>query len=116
MELLLAHSLLVKRKQAELALTLTAENHLEVRDAISSLNGLQGRYQRLDSEGVARAREIDTLRKRLRRMPGPDSGPLHSQLQELCAEHKLQKLISRCNLLRKDMRQSLRPGGQVSSS
>lgn len=38
-----------------------------------------------------------------------------SQLEELRAEHKLQKLISHCHLLRKDMRQSLREGGRVVS-
>ena len=116
LDLLLKNGLLVKRKQAELALSLTAENHLEIRDAISSLKGLQARYQRLDSQGVARAREINTLRDKLRSMSGPDHAELLSQLEQLCAEHKLQKLISRCNLLRKDIRQCLRLGGEVFSS
>ena len=116
LQLLLAHGLLVKRKQAELALSLTAENHRQIRDAISSLNGLQGRYQRLDTDGVARAREIQTVQKRLQRLDGPEHAALLSQLQELRAEHKLQKLISQCHLLRKDMRQSLRQGGEVISA
>ena len=115
LELLLAHGLLVKHKQANLALSLSAKNHLDIRDTISSLNGLQGRYKRLDSDGIDRAREIERLRKRLYRLTGPERAALHSQLEELRAEHKLQKLISRCDLLRKDMRQSLRHGGEVVS-
>ena len=115
LELLLAHGLLVKQKQANLALSLSAENHLQIRDAISSLNGLQGRYKRLDSEGIARAREIQRLQNRLRYLSGPERGSMLSKLGELRAEHNLQKLISRCDLLRKDMRQSLREGGQVVS-
>ena len=115
LELLLANGLLVKRKQAELALTLTADNHLHIRDTISSLNGLQGRYKRLDSAGIARAREIQRLQKRLRYISGPERPTMLSQLNERRAAHNLQKLISRCDLLRKDMRQSLRQGGQVVS-
>ena len=115
LELLLEHGLLVKREQAELALSLTAENHLQIRDAISSLSGLQGRYQRLDSAGVARARDIKRLQARVRRLAGPERARVLSQLDELLAEHKLQKLISQCDLLRTDMRQCLRQGGQVVS-
>ena len=115
MKLLLAHGLLVKRSQAELALTLSAENHLQVRETISTLNGLQGRYKRLDSAGIARAGEIQRLQKRLCYISGPERPTMLSQLEELRAEHKLQKLISHCHLLRKDMRQSLREGGRVVS-
>ena len=115
LELLLAHGLLVKQKQANLALSLSAENHLQIRDAISSLNGLQGRYKRLDSDCIARAREIQRLQNRLRYLSGPEHASLFSQIEELRAEHKLQKLISLCDLLRKDMRQSLRHGGEVVS-
>ena len=116
LELLLANGLIVKREQAELALSLTAENHLRIRDAISSLNGLQGRYQRLDSAGVARAREIQRLQSRLRYFSAPERGSMLSKLEELRAEHNLQKLISRCDLLRRDMRRSLREGGRVVSA
>ena len=115
LQLLLAHGLLVKRKQAQLALSLSVENHQQIRDAISALNGLQGRYQRLDSAGITRAREIQTLQKRLRYISGPERATMLSHLENLRAEHNLQKLISRCDLLRKDMRQSLREGGQVVS-
>ena len=113
LKLLLANGLLVKPKQAELALSLTAENHLQIRDAISSLSGLQGRYQRLDSAGVARAQEIQRLQRRLYRLTGPEHASLLSHLDHLRAEHNLQNLISRCDLLRKDMRRSLRQGGRV---
>ena len=115
LERLLANGLLLKQQQAELALTLTAHNYLQIRDAISSLNGLQGRYKRLDSAGVARAREIRRVQKRLPRLPGPEYCTMLSQLDELRAEHSLQKLITRGSLVRKDMRQSLRQGGQVVS-
>ena len=115
LELLLENGLIVKRKQAELALTLSAENHLEIREAISALSGLQGRYQRLDSAGVARAREINRLQARVRQLAGPERARVLSQLDELRDEHKLQKLISQCDLRRKDLRQSLRQGGQVVS-
>ena len=116
LELLLANGLRVKRKQAELALSLTAENHFQIRDAISSLSGLQGRYQRLDADGITRAREIHRLQQRVRRVSGPEHTSLLTQIEELRAEHHLQKLISRCDLLRKDMRQSLRQGGWVLST
>ena len=113
LKLLLANGLLVKRKQAELALSLTVENHLHIRDTISSLGGLQGRYKRLDSAGVARTREIRRVQDRLRHISGPERPTMLSQVDELRAEHNLQKLISRSDLLRKDMRQSLRQGGRV---
>ena len=116
LELLLANGLLVKRQQATLALSLSAENHLHVREAISSLNGLQSQYQRLDKAGIARAQEINRLQKKLCRLAGPEHGRMLSQIEELRAEHKLQKLISRCDLLRKDVRESLREGGAVVSS
>lgn len=48
---LLAHGLSVKSRQADLALTLTQRNHMEIRDAVSSLGGRQGRYRRLDHDG-----------------------------------------------------------------
>ena len=116
LEQLHANGLLVKRKQAELALSLAAENHLQIRDAIPSLKGLQGGYQRLDFAGVTRAQEIKRLQTRLRQLAGPERASLLSQLDHLRAEHNLQKLISRCDLLRKDMRRSLRQGGRVVSA
>ena len=115
LELLIANGLLVKGKQAELDPKLHVENHLRIRDAISSLKGLQGRYTRLDKDDIARAREIQSLRMRLRYISAPEQAALLSQIEKLRAEHNLQKLITRCSLLRKDLRQSLRQGGQVVS-
>ena len=115
LELLLSNGLLVKRQQAELALSLTAANHLQIRDAISSLNGLQGRYQRLDADGIARAAEIRKLRGRLRHRAslGLECASMQCQLEELCSRHAMKNIIARCKLLRNDMRQALRKGGQV---
>ena len=65
LERLLANGLRVRRQQAELALSLSADNHLQIRDAISALNGWQTLFQRLDKEGVARSTEIQRLQARL---------------------------------------------------
>ena len=115
LERLLENGLLVKRPQAELALNLSSENHLEIRDAISALNGWQKRYQRLDKEGVARSTEIRRLQARVHYhvASGLEYAYLQRQLGELRSAHALQKIISRCNLLRKHLRQALREGGQV---
>ena len=112
---LLENGLLVKRPQAELALNLSAENHLEIRDAISALNGWQMRYQRLDKEGIARSTEIQRLQRRMRRRvpSGVEYSSLQHQLGDLRSAHALQNIISHCNLLRKHMRGALREGGQV---
>ena len=114
LELLLLHGLRVKREQAELALALTPENHLQTRDAISALNGWQGRYRRLDRDGIARTAEIQKLQKRLYHQEGLEYTSLQHQLDHLRSEHALQKLISRCNMLRKDLRKAFRQGGQLS--
>ena len=115
LELLLENGLLVKQQQAELALSLTGENHLDVRGAISALNGLQGRYQRLDTDGIGRARQIQSLQWRVRYISGQEHAAMLSRIEELRAAHKLKTLISRSQLLRRDMRRSMREGGQVVS-
>ena len=117
LELLLANGLLVKRQQANLALAVSAENHLQIRDAVSRLNGWQQRYHRLDSAGIARAREISRLGAKLRRMAsGLEYASLQCELDKLRSAHALQGIIGRCNLLRKDMRKALRDGGQVTQT
>lgn len=114
LELLLANGLLVKRKQVELALGLTPQNHLWTPDAIFRLNGWQKRYRRLDKGGVTRAANIQKLQARLHHHTGSAlGGPLQSQLATLQSEHAWRNLVSRCTLLRKDLRQALREGGQV---
>ena len=115
LELLLEYGLLVKRQQAELALSLAAENHLQIRDTISSLNGLQSRYKRLDTHGIARAREIQRLQRRLRYSSGQEHANMLSRVEELRVEHHLKTLISQCHLLGRDLRLSLREGGEVIS-
>ena len=111
---LLAHGLIGKRRQAELALTLTQRNHMEIRDAVSSLGGRQGRYRRLDHEGSARAQGIHTLQRQLRVTTAIERrSSLLSEIAQLQEEHALQKLISHCRLLRSDLRQRLADGGKV---
>lgn len=114
LKLLLANGLCMKARQARLALNLTTHNHLEVREAVSSLSGLQKCYNFLDSEGVARAKEINRLQQRVRqakRIPGGEKASLQHQLNVLQKEHKLQNLISECDLRRKDICAALREGG-----
>ena len=111
---LLVSGLLVKAEQAQLAIALTTERHLEVREAIMMLNGNQNRYNCLDSAGVVRAKKMERLRAKIRRREVPSAGEndaLQRELEELREEHKLKTLISQCILLRKDIRRALREGG-----
>lgn len=111
---LLAHGLSVKRRQAELALTLTQRNHMEIRDAVSSFGGRQGRYRRLDRDGSSRAQTIHALQTQLRLTTASERrSSLVSEIAQLQEEHALQKLISHCRLLRSDLRQRLADGGKV---
>ena len=61
---LLEGGLLLKRAQAELALSHTSTNGLEIRAKLQELKGNQGRFLRRDSEGTARAIEISSLQHR----------------------------------------------------
>ena len=111
---LLANGLAVKAKQAQLALDLTTENHLDIREAIMSLNGLQKRYDCLDGEGVARAMEIGRLQARIQHCNETyeeEHDALQRELDELQERHKLKSQISQCNLLRKGIQRALREGG-----
>ena len=114
LKLLRANGLRVKARQAQLALSLTTENHLETREAISSLAGLQMRYHFLDHEGAARAKKIQRLQVRLsclRKASGEEHESLQRELDHLQKTHKLQNLVSECQLRRKDIRRALREGG-----
>ena len=64
---LLDHGLLVKQKQAKLALSLNAANHKKVREAMIQLNGWKNRYIRLDEEGVRRTKELESLQRKMRK-------------------------------------------------
>ena len=111
---LLTHGLQVKAQQARLALTLTTQNHLEIRKAIAALKGNQNRYNRLDSQGIARSKQINRLQARIHRcdpFSEEENDALRRELHELQKEHKLKNTKSQCILLRKDTRKALREGG-----
>ena len=114
LENMLAHGLSVKRRSAELALSLNVQNHLETRQAISELGGRQSRYARLDQEGALRAQRIHKLQIRLNYASCEKMrANLGQDIQRLREEHALQKLISQCRLLRSDIRRRLFDGGIV---
>ena len=111
---LLDHGLLVKQKQAQLALCLNAANHKKVREAVMELNGWQAKYDRLDEEGVCRAKELESLRAKMRRSScAKEQELLQGEIQELREEHMFQKLVSKCHLMRKDIRKMLSEGAFV---
>ena len=115
LEYLLNSGVRVKRKQAELALSLHSDNYKEVRQAMFQFKGWQGRYRRLDDEGMKRSKEIIRLQ---RRMAGGKSNEqlalLNCELQRLREEHALQRVMSKCRSLRADIRKSLSQGACVS--
>ena len=113
LEQMLRNGLMVKRGQARLAMTLTKQNHVKIREGISSLNGRQGRSRRLNEDGLLRAKEIKRLQDKMNSASGQNRRSLQRELDELQADHAVQNMMSRCRLLRKDMRQALSQGGQV---
>ena len=111
---LLDHGLLVKQKQAQLALSLNAANHKKVREAVMELNGWQKKYNRLDEEGVCRAKELKSLRAKMHTSScTKEQELLQGEIQELREEHMFQKLVTKCHLMRKDMRKLLGEGAFV---
>ena len=111
---LLDSGLCIKKKQVELALSLTADNHKQVREAISELNGYQTRYQRLDDKGVERAKEIIRVGQQLRNASSEQKlEMLRVKLEGLREEHALQNSITKCCRLRRHIRESLQDGGVV---
>lgn len=114
LELLLQGGLLVKQEQAKLALTLTAANHVQVREAMSKLKGYQSRYCRLDEAGMDRATEIQKLCRRLRSSTSQQiKSQMEEELQAMRQEHLRQNLICKAQALRADIRQLLREGAIV---
>ena len=100
--------------QAELGLTISRDNYKEVRQAIAGLNGWQARYRRLDEAGIERAKEIQTLQIRSYRTSCPQKLELlKDRVRDLQKEHVFQNLVSKCRLLRKDIRKALREGALV---
>ena len=115
LEYLLNSGLRVKKQQSELALSLHSNNYKEVRQAMFQFKGWQGRYSRLDDEGMKRSKEIRRLQEKLRRGQTKEQSPLLSrELQHLQEEHALQRMMSKCRSLRVDMRKSLSQGACVS--
>ena len=111
---LLDHGLLVKQKQAQLALSLNATNHKKVRQAVMELNGWQNKYNRLDEEGLIRAKELKSLWDKMHRSScTKEQELLQCEIQELREEHMFQKLVTKCHLMRKDMRKLLGEGAFV---
>lgn len=114
LELLLENGLLVKKEQAELALTLTAGNHKQVREAMSKLKGHQNRYRRLDEAGMDRAKQIILRSGQLQRTTCPvDSKQREEELQALRQEHIRLNLICKANTIRGDIRRHLREGATI---
>ena len=111
---LLDHGLLLKKKQAQLALSLNTANHRQVREAVMNLNGWQKKYNRLDAEGLIRAKELQSLQiKSSRSTCLKEQELLQDTVQVLREEHVFQKLVSKCHLMRKDIRKMLSEGAFV---
>ena len=110
---LLDHGLLVKQKQAKLALSLNAANHKKVREAMMELNGWQKRYNRLDEKGVRRAKELESLQAKMRTSSTKEQELLQDTIQVLREQHVFQKLVSKCHLMRRDIRKMLSEGAFV---
>ena len=111
---LLDHGLLVKQKQAQLALSLNVANHKKVREAVMELNGWQKKYNRLDEEGLSRAKELQALqRKSSRSTCLKEQELLQDTIRVLREEHMFQKLVTKCHLMRKDIRKLLGKGAFV---
>lgn len=79
-----------------------------------NLNGWQNKYSRLDEEGVCRAKELRSLRDKMHRSScTKEQELLQCEIQELREEHMFQKLVSKCHLMRKDIRKLLGEGAFV---
>lgn len=111
---LLMNGLDVKKEQAQLALTLTATNHVQLREQLSKLKGHQGRYQRLDEAGVNRAKEIHKMRNKLGRSSSQQAKvKMEEELQALVHEHSREKLLCKARMLKLDNRKLLREGATI---
>ncbi|CAK9077899.1 unnamed protein product [Durusdinium trenchii] len=109
---LLDAGLEVKQRQAALALSLTFDNHKQVRDKVLALNGLQNKNDILDDAGIERAKEIKSLYEKCRRASSQQEWELlQAKLEALREEHELEKLITKCVRLRGSIRHSLQMDG-----
>ena len=104
----------VKKEQAQLALTLTATNHVQLREQLSKLKGHQRRYQRLDEAGMGRAKEILKMRYKLRKPSSQQAREkMEEELQALLHEHSREKLLCKARMLKLDIRKLLRAGAKI---
>ena len=111
---LLMNGLDVKKEQAQLALTLTATNHVQLREQLSKLKGHQARYRRLDEAGMNRAKEIMNLRTRLRQTSSKQAkAKMEEELEVLLKEHSREKLLCKARMLKRDIRKLLREGATI---
>ncbi|CAE8582627.1 unnamed protein product [Polarella glacialis] len=109
---MLSSGLVVKRQEAQVALTLDKINHLEVREGLAKLSGNQSCYLRLDGAGVLRATNIKRAAIQLTQLPfaSPKASFLQRQLQDLRQEHRHQHLVLKASVLRQDIRSLLKQG------
>ena len=122
LEQLLTHGLSCKRLQAQLCLDLKRDNHSDVCEAVSQLNGQQSFYSRLDEAGIERAKAIHKLQIKLSSLRQRHSKEkdnqitvaIEAQIKELREEHQLGNLQSRYAKLRFQLRKVLSEGGVLS--
>ena len=112
LERLLQNGLLLKRNQAETALTADDLSHTELRNRMATDAGNQNRYLRLDSDGCQRARDIALLQARIRRSPKNNMSERMKQLQVLREEHEFQNSINVYSTLRSDTKLLISQGAQ----
>ena len=112
--LLLDHGLCLKEKQAELALAFAPSNHMETREAISRLSGLQSRYRRLDASGVLRSKELRRLQAKLWQTKCVGArAVLREEIDRLKEEHAIGNLLVACQTIREDIRGLLSRGAHI---
>ena len=80
---LLESDLLVKKQQAELALSRTKENHWEIREKIQALNGNRSKFQRQDRDGATRAAQLNNLSTRLSKSANEDKEKAEATIQQI---------------------------------
>ena len=119
---LIESHLTLKKMQAEACMTHTPQNHFQIREYVSQLNGHQGFYSRLDHTEIEKAKEINRQRRKIRRMREQNRSKdcnntlleaAENELQNLLEEMTLCKVMSRCNKLRSQLRKLMREGATI---
>eukprot|EP00435_Cladocopium_sp_Y103_P035346 s384_g9.t1 len=96
---LLANGLTLKRAQAEAVIKLTGTNHSQVREFVSQSNGQQGFYRRLDEEGIEKARDVQSQRRRVRRLEEKSQAEDFNNRSLEAAKEMVRQLKQRCQSL-----------------